>query len=66
MPASHAQAGTRRNLSAKLDLGEAPRQLRRLGRAGLDPDVRGGASDVAEHLASRPPSPPAACSSAAA
>ena len=31
MTASHAHAGARRNLSTKLDLGEAPRQLGCLG-----------------------------------
>src|SRR5918995_5420115 len=49
MPASHAHAGTRRALSTKLDLGEAPRELGRLCRAGLDPDAGRGAHDVAQH-----------------
>jgi hypothetical protein len=31
IPASHAHTGTRRALSTKLDLGEAPRELGRLG-----------------------------------
>src|SRR5215210_8448740 len=48
MTASHAHVGTRRNLSAKLDLGEAPGQLGRLGRAGLDPDVCRRSGDLAE------------------
>ena len=47
--AIHTQAGTRRNLSTKVDLGQSPRQLRRLGRAGLDPDVGCRRRDVAEH-----------------
>jgi hypothetical protein len=46
--ATHVHSGTRRNLSAKLDLGEAPRELGRLGRPRLDPDVRRGLRDVAE------------------
>ena len=49
MTVSHAHGGTRRTLSTKLDLGEAPRQLGGLGRAGLDPDVGRGGRDVAEH-----------------
>src|SRR5688572_23158885 len=50
MPASHAQAGARRALSTKLDLGQAPCELGCLGRAGLDPDVRCSMGDVADHL----------------
>src|SRR3990170_4380728 len=47
--ASQPQAGTARNLSTKLDLGEAPRELCRLGRAGLDPDLGRGDADVPQH-----------------
>src|SRR5688572_20295953 len=46
--ATHAHAGARRKLSTKLDLGQAPRELRRLRRAGLDPDIRGSRRDVAQ------------------
>src|SRR5688500_11569624 len=49
IPASHAHTGTRRALSTRLDLVEATRDLGRLGRAGLDPDFRGGTRDVAQH-----------------
>ena len=49
MPASQAQAGRGAALSAKLDLGQPPRELRRLRRAGLDPDLGRGARDLAEH-----------------
>src|SRR5687767_13412069 len=49
MTPSHAHAGTRRSLSAKLDLGEAPRELGRLRRARLDADLRGRPRDLAEH-----------------
>src|SRR5215210_2784946 len=48
MTASHAQTGTRRSLSTKLDLGQTSRQLRRLRRVRLDPDVCSRCRDVAE------------------
>src|SRR6186997_1168035 len=48
MPASQAQTGTRRRLSAKLDLGQPPRELLLLGGTGLDPDLGRGGRDVAE------------------
>src|SRR5687767_6775670 len=50
MPASHAQTGTRRALSTKLDLGQAPGELGRLGRVRLDSDVRRGVGNVGDHL----------------
>src|SRR5688572_14677827 len=50
MPASHAQAGTRRQgLSTKLDLGEATGELRGLRRPRLDSDLGRGEADVAQH-----------------
>ena len=36
-------------VSTKLDLGESSRELGRLRRAGLDPDLARGARDLAEH-----------------
>src|SRR5688572_6098053 len=46
---SQAQAGTALALPTKLDLGEAPRELRRLGRARLDPDLARGRADVPQY-----------------
>jgi len=46
---SHAQAGTRRRALPKVDLGEAPGDLVRLGRLRRDPDVRRGPTHIAEH-----------------
>src|SRR5262245_66139125 len=50
MAASQAHGGTARRRSAtKLDLGEPPRQIGRLGRVGLDADRRGRTAHLAEH-----------------
>src|SRR6187551_131447 len=46
---SHAHAGTRPRALPKVDLGEAPGDLVRLGRLCRDPDVRRGLTHIAEH-----------------
>src|SRR6187397_2397823 len=46
---SHAQVGTRRRALPKVDLGEAPGDLVRLGRLRRDPDVRRCLTHGAEH-----------------
>src|ERR671919_868060 len=53
---SQAHGGTRRRVSAKLDLGEAARDLARLGGLGLDADVGRRLAHLPQHrIADRGP-----------